>query len=170
MSARREQRAPVDVATLPHWTQVEVRYGDLDVQGHVNNAVYFTYFEQGRVSFFSELRRLGQAGGRDSASSAGDRGEPAEVTLSPADITFVIVSASCRYRQPIVGLAPVYVGVGTGHVTHATVELRYAVCAAPRGMVFATGETLLASVDLATGRPRALPLWSREGLAQLIGA
>src|SRR5215472_9756979 len=104
MSGRREQPAQVDVARLPHWARVEVRYGDLDVQGHVNNAVYFTYFEQGRVSFFAELRQLSLT----SDAVEGDGTADTEATLAPADITFVIVTASCRYRQPIAGLAPVY--------------------------------------------------------------
>lgn len=33
---------------LPH----PIRYSDLDGQGHVNNAVYATYFEFGRTEFF----------------------------------------------------------------------------------------------------------------------
>jgi acyl-CoA thioester hydrolase len=31
-----------------------IRYGDLDPQGHVNNAVFSTYFESGRVAMFRE--------------------------------------------------------------------------------------------------------------------
>ena len=34
---------------------VEVRYGDLDPQGHVNNAKHLTYFEQARIAFLIEL-------------------------------------------------------------------------------------------------------------------
>jgi len=34
-----------------HWTKVELRYGDTDRQGHINNAVYCTLFESGRVAF-----------------------------------------------------------------------------------------------------------------------
>jgi acyl-CoA thioester hydrolase len=33
---------------------VEVRYGDLDPQGHVNNARHLTYFEQARVAYLIE--------------------------------------------------------------------------------------------------------------------
>jgi len=33
----------------------EVRYGDLDPQGHVNNAKYLTYFEQARVYYMIQL-------------------------------------------------------------------------------------------------------------------
>ena len=34
---------------------IEVRYGDLDPQGHVNNAKYLTYFEQARVHYLVQL-------------------------------------------------------------------------------------------------------------------
>jgi len=34
---------------------IEVRYSDLDPQGHVNNARYLNYFEQTRVEYFRKL-------------------------------------------------------------------------------------------------------------------
>jgi acyl-CoA thioester hydrolase len=34
---------------------VEIRYGDLDPQGHVNNAKHLTFFEQARVQYFVKL-------------------------------------------------------------------------------------------------------------------
>ncbi|MBX9693590.1 MAG: acyl-CoA thioesterase [Cyanobacteria bacterium] len=34
-----------------HWTEVTLRYGDTDRQGHVNNAVYCTLYESGRTAF-----------------------------------------------------------------------------------------------------------------------
>jgi len=35
--------------------KIQVRFSDIDVMGHVNNAVYLSYFEMARVVFFSEL-------------------------------------------------------------------------------------------------------------------
>lgn len=34
---------------------IEVRYGDLDPQGHLNNAKHLTFFEQARVAYMIEL-------------------------------------------------------------------------------------------------------------------
>ena len=34
---------------------IEVRYGDLDPQGHVNNAKHLSYFEQARIAYLIEL-------------------------------------------------------------------------------------------------------------------
>lgn len=35
--------------------KIQVRFSDLDVLGHVNNTVYFSYFEMTRVHYFQEL-------------------------------------------------------------------------------------------------------------------
>ncbi len=34
---------------------IELRYGDLDPQGHVNNASYLTYIEQARIGYIRHL-------------------------------------------------------------------------------------------------------------------
>ncbi|MFM7666889.1 MAG: acyl-CoA thioesterase [Bacteroidota bacterium] len=36
-------------------TVIQVRFADLDVMGHVNNAVYLSYFEMTRVHYFKQL-------------------------------------------------------------------------------------------------------------------
>ena len=41
-------------SSFPIWTAEKIRYGDTDRQGHVNNAVFSTYCESGRVAFFQE--------------------------------------------------------------------------------------------------------------------
>ncbi|HEY8922510.1 MAG TPA: thioesterase family protein [Candidatus Limnocylindria bacterium] len=42
-----------------HRTRLEVRLGDLDPFGHVNNAVIATYVEQGRVLYLRDVLRTG---------------------------------------------------------------------------------------------------------------
>jgi acyl-CoA thioester hydrolase len=38
-----------------HKTPIEIRFADIDAFGHVNNAVYLTYVEQARVSYFDNV-------------------------------------------------------------------------------------------------------------------
>jgi acyl-CoA thioester hydrolase len=40
-----------DRATFRQWSHDKLRYGDTDRQGHVNNAVFATFCETGRVTF-----------------------------------------------------------------------------------------------------------------------
>jgi acyl-CoA thioester hydrolase len=163
MRGARGRGEQVDVARMVHWTRVEVRYSDLDVQGHVNNATFFTYFEQARVAYFADLRgHLDEA--RRAHAPAGDAAWTANAATP--DLPFVIASASCAYKRPIAGLAPVYVGVRCAEVSRAAITMHYAICDAPGGTVYATGATLTVSVDLATGRPRALPVWVTAALAR----
>lgn len=38
-------------------TEINVRFRDIDGMGHVNNAVFFTYFEEGRKAFFQNISK-----------------------------------------------------------------------------------------------------------------
>ena len=40
------------LADYPHQVRDIIRFRDMDAQGHVNNAVFSTYFETGRVAMF----------------------------------------------------------------------------------------------------------------------
>jgi acyl-CoA thioester hydrolase len=40
---------------LVYELQIPIRWGDMDAMGHVNNTVYFRYFEQTRISWFESL-------------------------------------------------------------------------------------------------------------------
>jgi acyl-CoA thioester hydrolase len=149
----------VDISQIRFWVPVEVRYSDLDAQGHVNNATFFTYFEQGRVAFFAELRA------RQHTPSMREQDTAAHSTIpgtEASDLPFVIANASCVYLRPVATLAPVVVGVRAARITHAAIEIEYAVCDRPvGGLLYATGSTLTVSIDPLTGRPRPLPAWTR---------
>jgi len=38
-----------------HWTEIKVRFRDLDPLNHVNNAVFNTYFEEARIDFIHAI-------------------------------------------------------------------------------------------------------------------
>ena len=46
---------PTPVNIPAHRMQIHIRFRDLDVYGHVNNTVYLSYFEEGRVALFNSL-------------------------------------------------------------------------------------------------------------------
>ena len=39
----------------PCWYPVQIRFRDLDPLAHVNNTIYFTYFEEARGYYFDHL-------------------------------------------------------------------------------------------------------------------
>jgi acyl-CoA thioester hydrolase len=64
---------------FPLQIDLQVRYKDVDSYGHVNNAVYVTYFEEARVAFFREVF------GVDDANSFG----------------FIVARIEVDYRRPV---------------------------------------------------------------------
>ena len=46
-------------ATQPFRTDIQVRFNDTDMLGHLNNTSYALYAEQGRVAFMDAFRRDG---------------------------------------------------------------------------------------------------------------
>jgi acyl-CoA thioester hydrolase len=50
-SHKRATVCDTDRSFYKHWVSVGLRYGDTDRQGHINNAVFCTLFEAGRVDF-----------------------------------------------------------------------------------------------------------------------
>jgi len=41
--------------TLVHTTEIPVRWCDMDAFGHVNNRVYFSYFEVARIDWWKKI-------------------------------------------------------------------------------------------------------------------
>lgn len=157
-----ERSAAIDLTLFRDWVRVDVRYSDLDTQGVVNNATYFTYFEHARVHFFERLREetsRGEAHGRREGTTA--------TGYTAADMPFVLARATCAYRRPITSLAPVHVGVRCTVAGRATIEMEYAICdrPGPGATLYASGTTTAVCVDARTGKPRSLPEWARRALA-----
>lgn len=174
--SRHEVPDAADLTRFTLWTPVDVRYSDLDEQGHVNNAVFLSYFEQGRIGYFNEVRRRGRelvarpaSADEDGVASHRAVDVPPAADDSRLELPLVIAEARVVYRRPIASLAPIVVGARTASLGRASLELIYAVCAEPRGQLYATGSTTVACVDLATGRPRALPPWAIAAVRGLDG-
>jgi len=60
-------------------TNVEVRFRDLDALGHVNNSVYFTYFEEGRKHFSKRVFGVSDI----------------------SDFKFIMAHIQCDFKRPI---------------------------------------------------------------------
>ena len=71
---------------VPVKLAIQIRWRDLDALGHVNNAVYLTYFELARLAYIRAV--LG-------ADAPIDRR-----TLLPVDFQFILAEVTCHYRSP----------------------------------------------------------------------
>lgn len=123
---------------------IEVRYVDTDALGHVNNAVYLSYFEMARSGYYIAVV-----------------GHPFGTGPGAETRTFVIAEAHVRYRQPAFYGEPLACAVRVGWVSRSAFSLEYRVEAeaSPMGeaRVVADGSTVQVFYDLARGRPMRTP-------------
>ena len=63
----------------PFKTNIEIRFRDLDAMGHVNNAVFLTYFEEGRKQLFNAMLDVSE----------------------PSGFAFILAHISCDFLKPI---------------------------------------------------------------------
>ena len=106
---------------------VEIRYGDIDAQRHVNNARYFTFMEQARAQYLIELG-LWQAQNFD-------------------QIGIIMAEQSCRYIQPITLEQPIQVGVRTSRIGQKSIETEYSIQDTRSDEEFAVGKAILVAYD-----------------------
>jgi acyl-CoA thioester hydrolase len=119
-----------------HETKLRVRYAEIDAQGHVNNAVYLSYFEVGRVEW---LRAAGLS----------------YRELEGRGYGIVVVEALVRYRRAAFFDDELTLRTELAELNRATLRFEYVVLRG--GDVLVTGHTRHACVDLATGKPIRVP-------------
>lgn len=119
------------------WITLDVRWGDMDAYGHVNNANYFTYCESGRIRYFEELalERL--------------REQPSH---GPA-----VVSATCNFQRQVHYPATLDVGVRTTAIGRSSFTLDYAILRHGGDEAVADGSSVVVWVDYDAGKSVALP-------------
>lgn len=111
-----------------------VRFRDCDAMGHVNHAVYFTYFEQCRLTCWRE------------------------VTGTPSPHTRVIIArAECDYRAPAHFGDELEVRLAIGDIGRSSFSLGYEIVKTAGAMLVATGSTVMVSYDYAANASVPLP-------------
>ena len=127
--------------------RIEIRWGDLDALGHVNNAVYATYLEEARDEWLT--RALG-AGGRFW-----------DYVLARVAIDF---RHELRQADDAVLVRTGLVRIGTSSLT-----LREEIVSLA-GWVAAEAESVLVARDRDTGRSRALSATERAAFEAVLAA
>jgi len=123
---------------------IEIRYGDTDALGHVNNAVYLSYFEAARGGYYAAV--TGHAFG--SGPGAERR-------------TFVIAEAHVTYRSPARFGEPLTCWCRVGWLGRSSFGLEYRIVAeaSPLGdhRTVADGSTAQVFFDMASARIMRIP-------------
>ncbi|ODT99410.1 MAG: thioesterase [Planctomycetes bacterium SCN 63-9] len=131
------------VVTLP------VQWGDQDAFRHVNNAIYFRWYESGRIAY---NRRTGLM-----------NPDPA-VTTGP-----ILAATSNNYRRQIAFPDTVHVGVRVATIGRTSLAFEHIIVSEALQAIAAEGSSTLVVFNYQTNRPQAVPDAIRHAIASLEG-
>ena len=130
-----------------YWLPIEVRWGDMDSYGHVNNAAYFTYCESARMGYFEAIEM-------DAAKEEPQHG--------PA-----LAQASCNFRQQVHHPATLEVGARTTRLGGKSFTLDYVILHKGSDEVVCDGSSVVVWVDYGSGKAIPLPDALRQRISDL---
>lgn len=143
MVSRPEPRGRADFKA---WRSFATRWADNDVYGHVNNTVFYQWFDSAVNAWLIDHHLLDIHGGA---------------------MIGLVVETRCSFFAPLTFPRPVEVGVGLVQIGNSSVCYRVGVFDVGHPQTAAHGEFTHVYVDRQTRRPVALPGAWREALAAL---
>jgi acyl-CoA thioester hydrolase len=121
---------------------VQIRFKDLDAMGHVNNAVFFTYFELGREAYMRAI----------------DYPDPGFGEIFDR-FPFILAEISCQFLQPIRMDDEVTSHIRVDRIGTKSWGFQYLLTRAADGAALATGRSTQVFFDYRTRTSAPVPDW-----------
>ena len=129
-------------------TRLPVQWGDQDAFGHVNNVVYFRWFESSRIDLLNAC--------------------PSSVTMSGSGLGPILASVKCDYRRQLRFPDTVVVGAKVTRVGRSSADLSHVIVSCAEGEIIAEGVSVIVVFDYTAQRVTRIPDDLREQFAMLL--
>ena len=126
--------------------EIPIAWGDMDALGHVNNTMFFRYFESARIAYLTRIEFIG-----------GDSG------FGP-----ILASTQCRFRKPLTFPDTVIVGARCISVASDRFTHQYRIVN-KQGDVVAEGDGVVVAYNYNKGMKCPIPDDVRERIRVLDG-
>lgn len=156
------------------WYPVQIRFRDLDPLAHVNNTVYFTYFEEARSYYFDQLHLEHWPSNEEDQlvhkSEEGFHTPRIQTTSIGAHYGSLIKENECIYHLPLIRSDNAEIGVEVTHVGRTSFVMGLQIRdARDHERIFATGKTVMVWCNYHTGRPYPVPPVLRAAFERMEG-
>lgn len=123
--------------TFPVIIETPIAWGEMDSLQHVNNIIYFRYFESARMAYFNKLNLWDY--------------------LKATGIGPILASTQCKFRIPLTYPDTVFVGARVMKMEEDRYLMEYSVASQQHGKIAAEGEGLIVSYNYRELKKVALP-------------
>ena len=134
--------------TFPHILAIPTRWMDNDIYGHVNNVVYYSYFDTVINGYLIE------AGGLD---------------INDGSVVGLAIETGCRFHRSFAFPELVEAGLRVGRLGTSSVRYEVGLFGAGEAEARADGHFVHVFVDRASMQPVPIPSRMRDALARLAG-
>jgi acyl-CoA thioester hydrolase len=140
------REAPLTRADFPHFLEITTRWMDNDVYGHVNNVVYYSFFDTVVNRYLIDNGALDFRDGK---------------------VIGLVVETQCNYFKPVAYPDRITAALAVEHLGNSSVRYRLAVFSNDDNDAAAQGHFVHVYVDRATNRPVPLPDALRKALERI---
>ena len=144
------KEVPTNSTAYACHTPIQVRFRDLDAMAHVNNAVYFTYFEIGRETY---MEAMGYA--KEGTDDIHDR------------FPFILAEISCRYLRPVQPGETVTIHIRVNRLGNSSWGFQYLLTSDAHNEAVATSFSSQVFYDYTKGCPQRVPDAFAEAVERL---
>jgi acyl-CoA thioester hydrolase len=137
------------LAGFPVIVEQAVVWGDMDSYRHVNNVVYFRYFENARLEYF---RRIGWFEFEE------------QTGIGP-----ILSATQARFRKPLTYPDTIWIGARISAVEEERCTFEYRIVSKELDAIATEGQGTIVSFHYATGKKVAFPEELRQRIAKLEG-
>lgn len=138
---------PLSRQQFPHFHRLNTRWMDNDVYGHVNNVVYYSWFDTAVNQFLIERGSL-------------------DIEHSPT--IGLVIETHCNYFASIAFPQQIDVGVAVAHLGRSSVRYELGIFASEQQLASAQGHFVHVYVDRGTRKPVAIPDTMRSVLQTIL--
>jgi len=141
------QKPQITRSEYPHFITLPTRWMDNDIYGHINNALYYAFFDTAINQY------LIAAGGLD---------------ITAGEVIAFAAESQCQYLQALAFPDVIEVGLRVGKLGNSSVRYELAIFKYGETLAAAVGYFVHVFVDRETRRPVPMPERIRAALERLI--
>lgn len=118
--------------------EIPMRWGDQDAMGHLNNAKFFTFFEEARIRFFENMGKTVPGGALSGQAP-------------------ILAKTDCTFAEQLVWPGTVSVGISVGRIGNKSFTLEQAIFLPDSETLAAHGHAVIVWFDYEANKSVALP-------------
>ena len=141
--------SPPTRADFVAFEDVHSRWMDNDAYGHINNVVYYSFFDTAVNRYLIEHKVL---------------------DIAKSETIGLVIETQCKYFAPIMYPDLIHVGLKVAHLGNSSVKYEVAIFANDVDIASALGHFVHVYVDRQTNKPTSIPQNVRNVLQQLVTA